>query len=140
VSTAEKLNIIRAECVRLLELSEKRTQGRWITHIVGCHWTAIEIPDTAPVGESKGKNSTPMCADRDAAFIAACAGNAEAGWKSTIAAIDGLTEIAWIKETGLRDYSWTGDKALQTLNDIISAWSSLGLLEGDIVANAKDHV
>jgi hypothetical protein len=43
-----------------------------------------------------GKGVVPVL-DRiaNAAFIAACAGAAEAGWRSTIAAIDLILKIGW---------------------------------------------
>jgi len=77
MTTTEHLTRIRVKCVELLEIANGRTQSDWRTDKNGM--LVIEV--ARDVG---GYN---------AAFIASCAGPAEAGWKSTIAAIDGLMLI-----------------------------------------------
>jgi hypothetical protein len=70
MTTTEHLQLTKAECERLLAIAEKRTQGEWFTD----------------------DNLDPaLIAPEDAAYIAACAGRAEAGWRATIAAIDFLS-------------------------------------------------
>ncbi len=96
MTQTEHLAKIRAKCVELLDIAEKRTQGTW----------GIEQTDTANwIGPMRrdGRKIDTIIADTDreglwpsslqrndnnAAFIASCAGPAEAGWRSTIAAID----------------------------------------------------
>jgi hypothetical protein len=86
-----KLEKIKAKCRANLALAEKRTPGRWVfsqdygdgrTQVVHTDedepWFLVEETHGAPHPK------------RNAAFIAACAGAAEAGWKATIAAIDSI--------------------------------------------------
>ena len=68
MTTTEHLQKIKAKCLALLAIAEKRTQGKW--GVMNCLWIAKD--------------------EQDAEFIAACAGPAEAGWKATVAAIDFL--------------------------------------------------
>lgn len=93
MSTAKHLQRIRARCVELLEIASKRTPDEWRV------WVMSVI--AAPRGECDVSKSTRVCSTYrtnednrprtwDATFIASCAGAAEAGWRSTIAAIDGL--------------------------------------------------
>lgn len=74
MTTTEKLQRIRARCVKLLALAEKRTPGKWF------YYLEPRLPIT---GECDVRPD-------DAAYIAACAGAAEAGWRATIAAIDSI--------------------------------------------------
>lgn len=86
-SITEHLERIKAKCRANLALAEKRyTQGRWYQprdarHLIYDHPT--------------GGNHVLSMDDRegayeDAAYIAACAGAAEAGWRATSEEIDGL--------------------------------------------------
>lgn len=121
MNNIEKLQDIRAKCVELLEIAEKRTPGRWkqgddnhesveIGGIVGCcyllRWNNGQGPN-------------------DAAFIASCAGPAEAGWKATIAAIDAFLPY-WIEadELGANThgarFEWN-----QRAQAILKAWEGL---------------
>ena len=113
----EHLNRIKAKCQELLSIAEKRTPGKWASshnvvqtelfaeYIVSCN--SLHTPESED--------------DCNAAFIASCAGAAEAGWRATIAAIDVVLEIAWV-QGDTRDESWTGSKAFKTAEKIIAAW------------------
>ena len=90
MTTSEHLQRIKAKCEQLLELAAKRTPGKWIrtsnlaTHIIcasseNAGNLVCDCPDSSPDGDHF---------DRDATFIASCAGPAEAGWRATIAAIE----------------------------------------------------
>lgn len=95
MNTTEHLNSIVAKCRELLANAEKRTPGEWkagVTqysrrrpHFVAPITTNKCDPHVANTydGPSKAKSVS-----NNATFIASCAGNAEAGWKSTIAAVE----------------------------------------------------
>jgi hypothetical protein len=95
MNTQEHLNRIKAKCQELLAIAEKRTAGEW---------RILDADDECP-GIEAGKTSIVIWGGeddeagvrtgvKDAAFIASCAGAAEAGWKSTIATIDALQDLA----------------------------------------------
>jgi len=80
----EHLKRIRARCVELLALAEKRTQGEWEAE--GCTvWSHDSERESSSICDTLSHAH-----DSDALFIASCAGPAEAGWKATIAAIDDI--------------------------------------------------
>jgi len=90
MTTIEKLQAIRARFVELLAIAEKRTPGEW------------EAADNVVCGKSIDGYYLATCDGpktkmpedpRNATFIAACAGAAEAGWQITIETIDWLLEI-----------------------------------------------
>ena len=94
-TTTEKLNAIAAKCRANLALAEKRTPGEWkragelATHIISDYsrnngGMICDLPDTSPDCDQYAPN---------AAYIAACAGAAEAGWRTTLAAIDALADM-----------------------------------------------
>ena len=109
----EKLKGIRARCVELLALAEKRTEGRW-----------ADCPETLDNGRlfntinARDSFVVHVCSTthvhEDARFIASCAGPAEAGWKATIAAIDLMFAMHGL--AGIDIY------ALDATGDIIAAW------------------
>lgn len=79
-SQLEHLKLIDAHLERLLAIAEKRTPGEW------------EVDQSTTWDQARGIH--PQIVQRnayltaeDAAFIASCAGNAEAGWRATRAAI-----------------------------------------------------
>ena len=72
MKTQEHLDKIVAKCRTNLALAKKRTPGEW--GVLNSLWTARS--------------------EDDADYIAACAGAAEAGWRATIATIEGLREMA----------------------------------------------
>ena len=94
---------IRAKCVELLAIVEKRTPGKWVTTNSGIAVRSVanELVSTC--------NATK--APANAAFIASCAGHAEAGWKATIAAIDAGIAM--------------GDFGLPLLKNIITEWEEI---------------
>jgi len=92
MTTTEKLNAIADKCRANLALAAKRTPREWkragelATHIISdCSRNnggmICDLPDTSPECDQYAPN---------AAFIAACAGAAEAGWRSTLAAIESV--------------------------------------------------
>lgn len=101
MSTEERLNRIVAKCRELLAIAEKRTSGKWIFETVTtscgvCHkvgpfpWREGKMNHACIYVDypSPGPLDTELKAN--AAFIAYCAGPAEAGWRATIAAIEFL--------------------------------------------------
>lgn len=116
MTDTEKLQAIRAKCVELLAIAEKRTQGEWHLDAIG-EWTEV-WNQTDFICEPERR--------ADAAFIAACAGPAEAGWKSTIAAIDWiLYEIqhGWSGEEE-HDHHF-GPQIRDLASSILAAWEGL---------------
>jgi len=78
----EHLQRIRAKCVELLEIAGKRTPGKW---------KAGGKYDRDYVSAGVWDDEVFCTGHRyNAAFIAACAGRAEAGWRNTIDEIDEL--------------------------------------------------
>jgi hypothetical protein len=106
ITITKHLQLIKAECERLLAIAEKRTPGEWTYK----PHTIIEADDgfhlawsneyASSFGDNKHKSN--------AQFIAACAGRAEAGRRATIAAIDKLT------------FDQSGNAA--TIEIILDAW------------------
>ena len=95
MTQTEHLQLIRARCVELLEITEKRTAGRWTTG-KGSK-TIRELDKTGPYGFiARTHLAGEFCPRQDldkeanATFIASCAGAAEAGWRATIAAVDAI--------------------------------------------------
>jgi len=88
ITTTEHLQLIKAECERLLAIAEKRTQGEWTRDPQeDSAWTSdYEFQ----IAHCQSKPGCGMLHDREqrrgnATYIAACAGRAEAGWRATIA-------------------------------------------------------
>jgi len=106
MTTTNRLALIRARCVELLAIAEKRTPGEWqfaniddymsmnayLIH-TGCE-PYIAGDDIENVVALTLLQSPSVCGHQagnwfeDAYYIAACAGAAEAAWKATISAID----------------------------------------------------
>lgn len=100
MNTIEHLNKIKAKCEQLLAIAEKRTPGEWVkcehswqeTSILTesrkgeRHTALLSIPD-----DEEQQEILESLMDANATFIVSCAGPAEAGWRSTIAAIDELS-------------------------------------------------
>ena len=115
MNTQEKLTAIRDKCVELLAIAEKRTQGKWsVEQYTNYHGFSVWGSGCC-IAERWYKDAvSEECAQDlagDAAYIASCAGPAEAGWRSTIAAIDicldydlGALEIMAIEIIG----AWEG--------------------------------
>lgn len=87
MTTKEHLDKIVAKIDQLLELAEKRTQGKWTSGVryVACPSDSREIA-MIPFGVECTPNHEWF---QNGIFIAACAGPAEAGWRATKAAIEG---------------------------------------------------
>jgi len=113
MTTKQKLLKIKEKCEELLELASTRTPGKWVLD---------EEPDsectvTLSVGDTC--YSMEFFLHNDVWFISACAGAAEAGWKSTIAAIN---ECIADKE----DYQTLFELAnTAVIAGILSAWEWL---------------
>ena len=113
----DHLRLIDAHLERLLDIASKRTPGEW------------EVDQAVTWDQSRGINpqivqrNAYLTAD-DAAFIASCAGNAEAGWRATRAAIAGLLTIAQYQLDGVivADESFLGRTAKHTLESILAAF------------------
>ena len=123
MTPTEHLERIKQKCLANLAIAEKRTPGEWTATIAEPNFSGHPPADASvhAHGDMRGQ----VCGqswNHDAVYIAACAGAAEAGWRSTIAAIEGLRKIAWVEASGNRDHSWTGEQAFVTLNAIIAAW------------------
>jgi hypothetical protein len=116
----EHLKRIRARCVELLSLAEKRTQGRWNgytrqtdgdlpagTLFVVDENMTMAVCAVSPPPVTKGDQN-------NAAFITSCAGSAEAGWKATITAIDLMFAMHGLAEIDIY--------ALDATGDILAAW------------------
>ena len=111
-----KLERISARCRELLALAEKRTPGKWEDSEHG-----IEVADALenehgiypPLGEC-GPVALVSGA-RNAAYIAACTGSAEAGWRSTLAAIE--LALVLCKPVGTLN-----EPARNFINAILAAW------------------
>jgi len=105
MTTEQHLQKIKAKCEELLAIAEKRTPGEW------------EYGNEAVWCENNGEGNSPteICyqiGEADATFIAACAGHAEAGWKSTVEIIDTILFL----------WSERGDICQCIADDLIAAW------------------
>jgi hypothetical protein len=119
MTTAEKLQAIKARCEALLETASKRTPGEWehsgangIHKRMSSHYaTCMATTD----GENRQNN---------AAFIASCAGPAEAGWRYSLKQATNLLKYHdAIHSEGSRQNAaveWAMDA-----KEIIAAWSYL---------------
>lgn len=115
MTQTEHLKLIRDRCVELLEIAEKRTAGVWRT------FPSYRVNELSGLCVAEMESMTSNERDCNAAFIASCAGAAEAGWLATIAAVD-----AFFKLDGVT-YGWDGDCGAACIADaladsIISAW------------------
>lgn len=99
-SQIEHLKLIDAHLERLLDIASKRTPGEW-EYSKGCTGLSGIFPDQSTsthavamfqLSRFDEKVTLPNAAN-NAAFIAAAAGNAEAGWRATRAAIACLLVI-----------------------------------------------
>ena len=119
MTTAEHLDRIKARCLANLALSEKRTPGPWE------HYQEVMPPSSgyASIFETvRAKNGSNIFRQHHAgtsAYIAACAGAAEAGWRSTIAAIDAFETTRKNNQGG-----YVGDEnaRIEAVSTILAAW------------------
>jgi hypothetical protein len=94
MTTTEHLENIKAKCRANLALAEKRTPGRWVfSQDYGDErMQVVHTDEDEPwflVEETHGAPH-PKC---NAAYIAACAGDAERAWLSTADEIEGLLPL-----------------------------------------------
>jgi hypothetical protein len=128
ITTAEHLQLIKAECERLLAVAEKRTPGMWTVHEHRAMWTSYLVRG----GEKKNQlaqtfnwqdNGFDINSESNATYIAACAGRAEAGWRATIAAIDCLIDCEELHYCDNDGRDCPRDRPLIRLqNCILAAW------------------
>lgn len=109
MNTAEHLNAIKAKCLSLLAIAEKRTPGRWSLQ-TDHQWIAIVNGNNSRIASvsASGRNY-------NAAFIASAAGPFEAALRSTIAAIE-------ILETIHANTDFDDQRAWGGLTQILAAW------------------
>lgn len=112
------LSRIKARCLDLLALAEKRTPGKWFSDLERRPLRIFQ-ENAMLVATTRTPDHTTLQDQQNADFIASCAGPAEAGWRSTIAAIDlHLIIIAFEERHGTRPNKDTLDSRLA----IIAAW------------------
>ena len=129
MTNQKRLQSIRARCVELLAIAEKRSRGEWGWQIYDVGASEQEARVFLPSSDSsrQWQRTTLATTERhnvqDATFIASCAGNAEAGWRATIAAIDGLTcVIQGIQGRGVHFAGGAKNDAQKAIESIIAAW------------------
>ncbi len=113
----EHLQRIVAKCRELLAIAEKRTPGEWkqgkdrsVSHMI--------YGQIGRLAESIGGEVNRTNAN--SAFIASCAGPAEAGWKATIVAIERALECeSW---DGQIKVKYIRQDADAILDSIVAAW------------------
>lgn len=91
----EHLKRIDAHLERLLDIASKRTLGKWRAESsrAYCADESVTHNVVGPPSDFMYLQELP-----DAIYIAACAGNAEAGWRATRVAIAALSKIAEERE------------------------------------------
>ena len=114
----EHLNRIRARCVELLEIAKHRTPELW-----NPSFDTTGFPCVASVKDTRIATTTLSCSrfgvrQDDTAFIASCAGAAEAGWKATIVAIDSIFNPPSSQTT----HNWIAIYEKETVERIIASW------------------
>lgn len=120
MSRDEHLDKILAKLDSLIAGAKLRTPGRWYCRFNG-HYHEIQTEDveyapavafTCPMPERES----------NATFIASCAGNAEAGWVATRAAIVALVNHKSFLDSVNPTPCKADAKLLSTLDSIIAAW------------------
>ena len=109
MTTQEHLNRIKAKCEELLAIAAKRTPGKW------------KNSDNEVVHLFRGHPENHLLAtkeDNDAAFISACAGPAEAGWRATSSICNELIRILTTQPWESEAFQWADHYAFE----IIAAW------------------
>lgn len=124
MNTTEHLELILAYCRRCLAIAEKRTPGMWDSVEHRAYHTSYIVRGGA------AKNQLSQCfnwqdngfdirSKDNAAFIATCAGAAEAGWRATIASIEGIETVlhygCFIEKTDVNDLN-------KVLTEILAAY------------------
>ena len=116
----DKLNHIKLHCLERLEISYKRTPGAWWAETPGGNNGIRAKEDHVMLYKDS------YLEREDAAFIATCAGNAEAGWRATIHGINTLLALYKLnmKLAGHRMMQIAGP-ARQNLTQIRSGMSDM---------------
>lgn len=112
----EHLRAIDAHLTNLLAIAEKRTPGKWGIYNNGGFnpYPGIEAGHQSIVVFGEWEDDAGVRTGiNDAAYIAACAGNAEAGWRATKAAIAMLLEM---------ESQGCSFRYFPTVEDILAAW------------------
>jgi len=120
MTTTEHLEKIKSKCRANLALAAKRTPGKWreMEDMNGKQYTGKCVEQAEDVNYVIAEIIGHQTGEQhDAAFIAACAGDAEAGWKATIAAIEVFTAMVEIEGE-----SAAGIVASGALSTILDAW------------------
>lgn len=111
-SQLEHLKRIDAHLERLLEIASKRTPGEWIIgagrYLVGLDSDTVEIAEFSKDDDWEIEQRSNM------KFIAAAAGNAEAGWRATRAA------IAFLEKYNQIQWGWDGDCGASEFADTLT--------------------
>lgn len=117
MNQSEHLDRILAKCRANLALAEKRTPGKWREGALTKHSDCEQIH--WPVFWEDNGTAGHISKHADANFIATCAGSAEAGWRSTIAAIeDYKTERGYCEDEGDMDSVRAYDHKLSVICDL----------------------
>jgi len=112
----DHLRLLKTHLESLLETAKKRTPGKW-TVDKNLHDGGIRAPSDHVFLTREAYLDAP-----DADFIASCAGNAEAGWQSTLTAVSGLSEMARMIDSSVPEYEGCGRDAVAHLEKILAAW------------------
>lgn len=156
----EKLDALLKHLHNLIEGAKKRTPGKWIHDKSRGSVGDVCTTDLDAVAQCQERSEISrrfgtthrqyqnIQRDNNAAYIASCAGNAEAGWRATIAAIDGLRDLdKWCR-------TWTDDNGcagavIQSvsaqLDSILTAWEGLyemgaiNEMKAAVLASCQNH-
>lgn len=130
MTSEEHLIKIVTKCRQLLVGAERRTEGKWIHYYEDGSVGSVVTPDLDAVAQTqervdvmnqRGRLAQVGQRNNNAAFVASCAGPAEAGWRTTIANCEFI--IAYNKIS----FGWDGDCGASRLVDdlesrIIASW------------------
>ena len=134
MTPTEHLERIKQKCLANLALAEKRTPGPWPQeYIRRVLRFADKNPSTTGIDDDDAYGDIRLAPTSaiDSAFIAACAGAAEAGWRSTIAACEFVLKMksdmdqSWKDICGLmsvKDHQEESDHWPEPTSSIIAAW------------------
>jgi hypothetical protein len=118
MTTTEHLEKIKSKCRANLARAAKRTPGKWreMEDMNGKQYTGKFVEQAEDVNYVIAEIIGHQAGEQhDAAFIAACAGDAEAGWKATIAAIEwALVLLDCTNELDAGEH--------RMINTILAAW------------------
>lgn len=120
-SQLDHLNRIKTHLENLLANAEKRTPGEWFSDISEYSTAVILEHDLGrPIVTMNPIAVMDKNKGHDAAFIASCAGNAEAGWRSALAAITAAQRYIE-RSQSIGDHCGI-ECANGVINSILTAW------------------